>query len=129
MGNLRFEFIDNNAPISRSVRKRIRSHAATGKNAGKVISRPSRKKALEHRFLQISPTSTPSAYSASATTLNDTSSSHASNENGELDDDPARMGELEVVEIDRPFGHELCFPVEVDLKSRILARSGKRLLQ
>ena len=38
------EFIDSNTPIDRATRRRIRSHAATGKNAGKTLVRPSRKK-------------------------------------------------------------------------------------
>jgi len=40
-----FEFVDNNAAISCSARKRIRSHVAMGRNAGKKLLRPSRKKA------------------------------------------------------------------------------------
>jgi hypothetical protein len=41
-----FEFVDNNAAIDRAARKRIRSHVALGRNAGKTLIRPSRKKAL-----------------------------------------------------------------------------------
>lgn len=41
-----FEFINNNAAIDRAARKRIRSHVAMGRNAGKTLVRPSRKKAL-----------------------------------------------------------------------------------
>lgn len=37
------EFIDNNAAIGRVARKRIRSHVAMGRNAGKTLVRPSRK--------------------------------------------------------------------------------------
>jgi hypothetical protein len=44
--NMPFEFVNNNASIDRSARKRIRSHAAIGKNAGKTILRPSRKGAF-----------------------------------------------------------------------------------
>ncbi|KAH8689180.1 hypothetical protein BGW36DRAFT_433944 [Talaromyces proteolyticus] len=41
-----FEFIDNNHPlIDRAARKRIRSHAALGKNVGRKVMRPSRKSA------------------------------------------------------------------------------------
>ncbi|KFY40147.1 hypothetical protein V494_03620 [Pseudogymnoascus sp. VKM F-4513 (FW-928)] len=40
-----FEFVDNNAPIDRAVRRRIRSHVAIGKNAGRTLVRPSRTKA------------------------------------------------------------------------------------
>ena len=39
-----FEFIDNNATIDRAARRRIRSHVAIGRNAGKTLVRPSRKK-------------------------------------------------------------------------------------
>ncbi|KAJ5808520.1 hypothetical protein N7474_009789 [Penicillium riverlandense] len=39
-----FEFIDNSTTISRAERKRIRSHVAKGRNVGKTIVRPSRKK-------------------------------------------------------------------------------------
>jgi len=40
-----FEFVDNNAAIGRSARKRIRRHVAMGRNAGKKLLRPSRMKA------------------------------------------------------------------------------------
>ena len=38
------EFIDNSATIDRAARRRIRSHVALGRNAGKTLVRPSRKK-------------------------------------------------------------------------------------
>lgn len=41
-----FEFVDNNATISHTARKRIRSHVAIGRNAGKKLVRPSRKAIL-----------------------------------------------------------------------------------
>jgi hypothetical protein len=41
-----FEFVDNSAPIGQVARKRIRRHVAVGKNAGKTLARPSRKKAF-----------------------------------------------------------------------------------
>ncbi|KFZ20262.1 hypothetical protein V501_00247 [Pseudogymnoascus sp. VKM F-4519 (FW-2642)] len=40
-----FQFVDNNTPIDRAARRRIRSHVATGKNAGRTLVRPSRTKA------------------------------------------------------------------------------------
>ncbi|KAF7589538.1 hypothetical protein BBP40_004203 [Aspergillus hancockii] len=40
------EFINHNSLLNDAVRKRIRSHAASGKNKGKTITRPSRKNAL-----------------------------------------------------------------------------------
>jgi hypothetical protein len=44
-----FEFVDNNAAIDRAARRRIRSHVAMGRNAGKTLVRPSRKKAFRLR--------------------------------------------------------------------------------
>jgi hypothetical protein len=41
-----FEFVNNNATIDRASRRRIRSHVAKGKNAGRTLVRPSRIKAL-----------------------------------------------------------------------------------
>ncbi|KAH8897939.1 hypothetical protein GQ53DRAFT_818191 [Thozetella sp. PMI_491] len=41
-----FQFIDNSSEIGPAARRRIRSHAATGKNLGRTIVRPSRKKAV-----------------------------------------------------------------------------------
>jgi hypothetical protein len=41
-----FAFVDNNATIDRAARKRIRSHVAIGRNAGKTIVRSSREKAV-----------------------------------------------------------------------------------
>jgi hypothetical protein len=41
---MRFEFIDNNSLVNSAVRQRVRKHAATGKNAGRKLSRPSKKK-------------------------------------------------------------------------------------
>ncbi|KAF2812783.1 uncharacterized protein BDZ99DRAFT_555576 [Mytilinidion resinicola] len=44
-----FQFIDSNASADRATRRRIRSHAAMGKNVGRKIVRPSRIKAFERR--------------------------------------------------------------------------------
>lgn len=41
-----FQFVDNTASIDRDARKKIRSHVAIGRNAGKRHSRPSRKEAF-----------------------------------------------------------------------------------
>ncbi|KIM99089.1 hypothetical protein OIDMADRAFT_127640 [Oidiodendron maius Zn] len=41
-----FQFVDNTVSIDRDARKKIRSHVATGRNAGKRHSRPSRKEAF-----------------------------------------------------------------------------------
>lgn len=40
-----FQFVDNNTTIDHAARRRIRSHVATGKNAGRTVVRPSRTKA------------------------------------------------------------------------------------
>ena len=50
-----FEFINNNATIDHTARKRIRSHVAKERNAGKSLTRPSRKKAA----LKFRSTATP----------------------------------------------------------------------
>ena len=42
-----FQFIDNNTSIGPDARRRIRCHAASGKNVGRTITRPSKKKARE----------------------------------------------------------------------------------
>ncbi|TVY48307.1 hypothetical protein LOCC1_G001955 [Lachnellula occidentalis] len=44
-----FEFVNNNASIDRVARSRIRSHVAIGRNVGKTIVRPSRKRMNELR--------------------------------------------------------------------------------
>jgi hypothetical protein len=41
-----FEFVNNNATIDRASRRRIRSHAAKGKNVGRKLVRPSKIKAF-----------------------------------------------------------------------------------
>ncbi|KAL4992313.1 hypothetical protein BDW68DRAFT_97488 [Aspergillus falconensis] len=42
-----FEFINNNTAIDSTARRRIRAHAATGKNANRAVSRPSKAIALK----------------------------------------------------------------------------------
>ncbi|KAL4777377.1 hypothetical protein BDW60DRAFT_202274 [Aspergillus nidulans var. acristatus] len=37
-----FEFVNNNTPIDSAARRRIRAHAATGKNANRTLTRPSK---------------------------------------------------------------------------------------
>jgi hypothetical protein len=41
---MRFEFIDNNSLVDAAARQRVRKHAATGKNIGRKLSRPSKKR-------------------------------------------------------------------------------------
>ncbi|EAQ84118.1 predicted protein [Chaetomium globosum CBS 148.51] len=43
---MKFEFVDNSSTIDKTARKRIRSHVAIGRNAGKKISRRSKKELL-----------------------------------------------------------------------------------
>ncbi|KAL4801482.1 hypothetical protein BDV18DRAFT_167320 [Aspergillus unguis] len=52
-----FEFIDNNATISRTARRRIRTHAATGKNTNKALARPSKNNVLKKH--DVTPFRTP----------------------------------------------------------------------
>ena len=42
---MNFEFINNNVAVDGAVRKQIRCHVAKGRNLGKKLSQPSRKKA------------------------------------------------------------------------------------
>ena len=41
---MKFQFVDNNGAVDGAARKQIRSHVAKGRNAGRKLSRPSRKK-------------------------------------------------------------------------------------
>lgn len=41
-----FEFVNNNTAIDSAARKRIRTHAAAGKNANRTLTRPSKAVAL-----------------------------------------------------------------------------------
>lgn len=44
-----FQFVDNGAVCDPATRRRIRSQAALGKNLGKKLVRPSKKRALEQK--------------------------------------------------------------------------------
>ncbi|KAH6622688.1 hypothetical protein F5144DRAFT_497292 [Chaetomium tenue] len=57
---MKFEFVDNSNAIDKTARKRIRSHVAIGRNAGKKISRRSKKELLRR------PTRAPSPQVTSA---------------------------------------------------------------
>ena len=46
---MKFQFVDNNGAVDGAVRKQIRSHVAQGRNAGRKLSRPSRKKSRTAR--------------------------------------------------------------------------------
>lgn len=99
-----FEFVDNNAPIDRDARKKIRSHVAIGRNVGKTHSRPSRKEAF------VLPTKT--------------RISKAVQKIPHLDSDESI--DL-VVEIERQIGDGLsvlCLPALLTLGSRSTVRKG-----
>jgi hypothetical protein len=100
-----FEFIDNNAPIDRASRKRIRSRAATGKNANRTLVRAPKAHILRNP--------------AASTPFKAPTSLHKTRENQENkgDDDL-------IVEIGRPVDDGLEFPIRVHPESRYLVREG-----
>jgi hypothetical protein len=102
-----FEFVDNNTAIDRAARRRIRSHVAMGRNAGKKLTRPSRKEAFRLK------TKTGMA----AVGISDVLESMQDSENS---------GEI-VPEIGRPIGDDLSvlfFPVQLNSGSRRLVQRG-----
>ncbi|KAH6884390.1 hypothetical protein B0T10DRAFT_130463 [Thelonectria olida] len=96
-----FEFIDNNS-IDSAARKRIRSHAALGKNAGRTLARSSRKKAQAPRVM-------------TATTLIRIPKTVQ-------DAFLADRNEDAVPEIERQVADGVCFPVQLASESRRLAQ-------
>ncbi|KAL4933535.1 uncharacterized protein BDV17DRAFT_111529 [Aspergillus undulatus] len=90
-----FEFIDNNSAIDRAARRRIRTHAATAKNANRILTRPSKVTALKANIA--TPFRTPAAIR-------------------KLREDSAADGEM--FEIERPVSDGLQFPVPVPARSR-----------
>jgi hypothetical protein len=98
-----FEFIDNNAPIDRASRRRIRSRAATGKNANRTVARPSKAYVLKNP--------------AASTPFKAPTSLHKTRENQQDQDDV-------IVEIGRPVDDGLEFPIRVHPESRYLVREG-----
>ena len=90
------EFINNNGLLNNATRKRIRSHAALGRNKGKKITRPSRK--------DVSTTTTPFR---TPTTMKRVS-------------EAVEIGS----DIERPIGDALFFPVLLPGESKRLAKKG-----
>ncbi|KAL3489893.1 hypothetical protein BJX62DRAFT_238712 [Aspergillus germanicus] len=99
-----FEFIDNNAPIDRASRRRIRSRAATGKNANRTLARPSKAHLLKNP-------------AASSTPFKAPTSLHKARENQQDQEDL-------IVEIGRPVDDGLEFPIRVRPESRYLVREA-----
>ncbi|KAF7558905.1 hypothetical protein G7046_g5263 [Stylonectria norvegica] len=96
-----FEFIDNST-IDRAARKRIRSHAATGKNLGRKIVRPSRKKVVESRPALFRPLKKRLEIAAKHDDSHDE----------------------DVIEIQRQIGDGLSFPVPLSSESRDIVRKA-----
>ncbi|KAL6411980.1 hypothetical protein AUP68_04360 [Ilyonectria robusta] len=99
-----FQFVDNNTAFSYATRKQIRSHAGKGRTAGKVLVPVSKNKELKPRV----------AAATSLFRISDTASEASepqSNEDGG-------------VEIVRPVGDGLSFPVRLAPGSTRLARKG-----
>jgi hypothetical protein len=46
---MHFQFIDNNSKLCHAAKRRIRTHAAKGKNLGRTVVRPSKKNVLSQR--------------------------------------------------------------------------------
>ncbi|KAL4974810.1 hypothetical protein BDW66DRAFT_167549 [Aspergillus desertorum] len=93
-----FEFINNNTAIDSVARRRIRAHAATGKNASRTLTRPSKADALKGNAAV--PFRVPEAIKKLQ---------RDSNVNAE---------------VERPVTDGLRFPVPIPAKSRGLVRQG-----
>ncbi|KAL5340725.1 hypothetical protein BJX70DRAFT_396426 [Aspergillus crustosus] len=100
-----FEFIDNNAPIDRAARKRIRTRAAAGKNANRTLTRLPKTTALNSNTAVpfLAPTSLRRSRSP---------------RNGSINDNELH------IEIHTPIGDGLRLPVSVPVKSRSLVREA-----
>lgn len=99
-----FQFVDNNTAFSCATRKQIRSHAGKGRTAGKVLVPVSKKKELKPRV----------AAATSLFSISDTASEASE----------AQSNEDVGVEIVRPVGDGLSFPVKLAPGSTRLARKG-----
>lgn len=103
-----FEFIDNSVAIDRAARRRIRTHAATGKNANKTLARSS--KAIAHKKDDsATPFRTPASIRKAYRSTSDGS------------------GDAEVAEIERPVSDGVLFPIPVPARSKGLVREGAYL--
>ncbi|PYI31706.1 hypothetical protein BP00DRAFT_474377 [Aspergillus indologenus CBS 114.80] len=94
---MHWEFVDGNTAISATTRKRIRSHVARGKNAGRRLTRPSRLSKAHGE---------PPTYIRIPALLQ----SHETNEDQEI-----------VCDIKRPITSGLIFPVEMEPQTRDIA--------
>ncbi|OKL61371.1 hypothetical protein UA08_03704 [Talaromyces atroroseus] len=104
-----FEFIDNNARIDSIARKRIRKLAATGKNAGKTVVRPSKIKAFKEQ----------ARHPTILTRLEERTSE---NPQKTVSEDP-------VLTVERQIGDVLCFlssSTKLSPTSQVLAKRGPR---
>jgi hypothetical protein len=102
-----FEFVDNNVAIDRTARRRIRSHVAMGRNAGRTLVRPSRRKAAGRGGAVVATFCIPRI----------------------VEDDSCSLGSKDegVYAIERLVGNGLSvvsFPDQVDVKSRGLVQRG-----
>ncbi|BCS26452.1 uncharacterized protein APUU_51163S [Aspergillus puulaauensis] len=100
-----FEFIDNSVAIDRAARRRIRTHAATGKNANKTLARSSKAVALKKD-------NSATLFRTPARIRN----AHRSTSDG--------PGDAEVVEIERPVSDGVLFPIPVPARSKGLVREA-----
>ncbi|KAL4918203.1 hypothetical protein BDW62DRAFT_210677 [Aspergillus aurantiobrunneus] len=96
-----FEFIDNKGIIDRAARKRIRTHAATGKNANRTLTRSS--KAIVLKDNATTPFYTPATIRRAHRSTND---------------------EPPVAQIERPVSDGVPFPITVPARSKGLVREA-----
>lgn len=100
-----FEFIDNSVAIDRVARRRIRTHAATGKNANRTLARSSKAVVLK-KDNSATPFRAPASIRKARRSTSD------------------RASDAEVVEIERPVSDGVLFPIPVPARSRGLVREG-----
>lgn len=102
--NMSFAFIDNTIAIDHATRRRIRSHAAIGRNAGKSLVRSSKKG--EYKPIVMS--------TADLSCIPDMV----------WDAYELKRHQQTIPEIERQVGDGLCFPGKMSPGSRHLARKG-----
>jgi hypothetical protein len=107
-----FEFVDNNGAIDRAARRRIRSHVALGRNAGKTLARRSRKDASRGK---------PRPSEAFTPFQDEVQEAYAAESNAEVS-----------WEVGRQVGDGLSvlfLPAQVDSKSKALVQRGTHAFQ
>ncbi|KAL4876073.1 hypothetical protein BJY04DRAFT_148587 [Aspergillus karnatakaensis] len=102
-----FEFIDNSVTIDRATRKRIRTRAATGKNANRTLARPSKVTALKTNAAV--PFLAPASLQVIRGAVDDS-----------IEDDEGGIQ----IGIQAPVGDGISVPVYVPVKSRSLVREA-----